>query len=116
MKNKIVNISFIDGNLKNQRYCFLVKPIVNGSVAFLGFFNYNFKKEMNLKTFLSICEEYTHRPDKYLRRPYSIIYAIKKFDFNIDNNNIFFTIMNLINLKVDAKSPIKFKIRSLNDR
>lgn len=105
MKDELVNISFIDGNSKNQRYCFLVKPIENDSVVFLGFRNYNFKKKMSLKTFLFLYEEHIHRS-------YKIIYATRKFNpNNMNDNSVFFTIINLIDLKIDAKSPIKFKIR-----
>ena len=102
MKDELVNISFIDGNLKNQRYCFLVKPIENGSVVFLGFRNYNFKKKMSLKTFLFLYEEHIHRS-------YKIIQATRKFNPNTNDISVFFTIMNLIDLKIDARSPIKFK-------
>jgi len=114
MENKIVNISFIDDNSKNQRYCFFVMPIKNNNVMFLGFRNYNFKKEMSLKTFLSICKKCYYRPDKYIHE--RNIYTIKEFVYSFvyfNDNSVFFTAMNLIDLKADAKSPIKFKIRSL---
>lgn len=106
MKCKLTNISFIDGDSKNQKYCFLVTLIEDGNVLFLGLRNYNFKKKMSLKTFSFIYEDYSRRPDKYIS-------GIQRFDYLINDNSIFFTIMNLIDLKADARSPIRFKIRDL---
>ena len=106
MKCKLTNISFIDGDSKNQKYCFLVTLIEDGNVLFLGFRNYNFKKKIGLKTFSLIYEDYNRRPDKYIS-------GIQRFNYLINDNSIFFYIMNLIDLKADARSPIRFKIRDL---